>query len=376
MDRNNALDPSCIRQLPDTPIDIVGDVHGELDSLVGLLRKLGYDDRGRHAQHRKLVFVGDLVDRGPNSPGVLRAVMRLVESGNAQCIAGNHEINAIRDEPDKERSGEGWWHGRHEANYDSQLVDPHEKDRIFLPFLRKLPGALEREDLRVVHACWHEPAIEKLRHATTMIDAFEQEAEQNKSKLEPLGKVLRDTARAQNFAWRRVRDESQKPELFPELADYDEANQMGNAVKVVTSGIERPAKDSFWASGKWRMVERGPWWDEYSGPPVVVGHYWRRYFSDRPLNKEKIETDLFGDLPPESPLGPEGKVMCIDYSVGMRFAERTRNGSLGPGAREASRRTIQFDGCLAALRIPEWELVFDDERPRLAVAKPFAPSPT
>ena len=43
---------------------------------------------------------------------------------------------------------------------------------------------------------------------------------------------------------------------LPELAAYDEANQMGNAIKVATSGIERAAPDSFWASGKWRMVER------------------------------------------------------------------------------------------------------------------------
>ncbi|MDX3664565.1 polynucleotide kinase-phosphatase [Streptomyces europaeiscabiei] len=72
------------------PFDIVGDIHGcasELDSLLG---KLGYVD-GTHPQGRTAVFVGDLVDRGPDSPGVLRRVMSMVGSGDALCVPGNHE---------------------------------------------------------------------------------------------------------------------------------------------------------------------------------------------------------------------------------------------------------------------------------------------
>ncbi|MBN3585789.1 metallophosphoesterase, partial [Algoriphagus aestuarii] len=40
---------------------------------------------------RTAVFVGDLVDRGPDSPGVLRLVMGMVADGDALCVAGNHE---------------------------------------------------------------------------------------------------------------------------------------------------------------------------------------------------------------------------------------------------------------------------------------------
>ncbi|WP_328937385.1 polynucleotide kinase-phosphatase [Streptomyces tauricus] len=72
------------------PFDIIGDIHGcsfELDSLLG---KLGYAD-GVHPEGRTAVFVGDLVDRGPDSPGVLRRVMSMVGSGNALCVPGNHE---------------------------------------------------------------------------------------------------------------------------------------------------------------------------------------------------------------------------------------------------------------------------------------------
>lgn len=72
------------------PFDIIGDVHGCAAELEALLAKLGYDD-GRHPEGRTAVFVGDLVDRGPDSPGVLRRVMGMVEAGTALCVPGNHE---------------------------------------------------------------------------------------------------------------------------------------------------------------------------------------------------------------------------------------------------------------------------------------------
>ncbi|MER5479737.1 polynucleotide kinase-phosphatase [Streptomyces sp. NPDC002734] len=72
------------------PFDIVGDIHGCSSELESLLGKLGYVD-GVHPEGRTAVFVGDLVDRGPDSPGVLRRVMSMVESGSALCVPGNHE---------------------------------------------------------------------------------------------------------------------------------------------------------------------------------------------------------------------------------------------------------------------------------------------
>ncbi|WP_406123355.1 polynucleotide kinase-phosphatase [Streptomyces canus] len=72
------------------PFDIVGDIHGCASELDLLLGKLGYTD-GVHPEGRTAVFVGDLVDRGPDSPGVLRRVMSMVKSGNALCVPGNHE---------------------------------------------------------------------------------------------------------------------------------------------------------------------------------------------------------------------------------------------------------------------------------------------
>lgn len=72
------------------PFDIIGDIHGCSSELDTLLRKLGYKD-GAHPEGRTAVFVGDLVDRGPDSPGVLRRVMSMVAEGNALCVPGNHE---------------------------------------------------------------------------------------------------------------------------------------------------------------------------------------------------------------------------------------------------------------------------------------------
>jgi protein phosphatase len=83
------------------PFDIIGDVHGCHDELVALLGELGYeiDPDGTGARHpagRRALFVGDLVDRGPATPAVLRLAMGMVEAGDALCIPGNHEAKLLR----------------------------------------------------------------------------------------------------------------------------------------------------------------------------------------------------------------------------------------------------------------------------------------
>ena len=83
------------------PFDVVGDVHGCFDELVALLTSLGYEIDGagngaRHPAGRRAFFVGDLVDRGPATPEVLRLVMGMVEAGDALCVPGNHEAKLLR----------------------------------------------------------------------------------------------------------------------------------------------------------------------------------------------------------------------------------------------------------------------------------------
>jgi protein phosphatase len=86
------------------PFDVIGDVHGCRAELETLLAELGYeittgaDGRAAGAHHpgRRAIFVGDLVDRGPDTPGVLRLVMGMVAAGDALCVPGNHEAKLLR----------------------------------------------------------------------------------------------------------------------------------------------------------------------------------------------------------------------------------------------------------------------------------------
>ncbi len=83
------------------PFDVIGDVHGCHEELRALLTALGYeiDPDGLSARHphgRRAVFLGDLVDRGPATPAVLRLVMGMTGEGSALCIPGNHEVKLLR----------------------------------------------------------------------------------------------------------------------------------------------------------------------------------------------------------------------------------------------------------------------------------------
>jgi protein phosphatase len=82
------------------PFDIIGDVHGCYDELEELLTMLGYaadvDGVWRHPNERKAIFVGDLVDRGPRVPDVLRLVMQMVDAGTALALPGNHDVKLMR----------------------------------------------------------------------------------------------------------------------------------------------------------------------------------------------------------------------------------------------------------------------------------------
>jgi protein phosphatase len=87
------------------PFDVIGDVHGCLPELLVLLEKLRYtltrDDAGQavnaaHPEGRRVIFLGDLVDRGPDSPGVLRLAMGMVAAGTALAVPGNHEDKLLR----------------------------------------------------------------------------------------------------------------------------------------------------------------------------------------------------------------------------------------------------------------------------------------
>lgn len=309
-------DRSLIRPLPEGPLDLVGDIHGEVIAMTTLLGKLGYDDSGRHPDGRHMVFLGDLVDRGPDSPAVVHHVMRMVANGNASALLGNHELNTLLGREKKDNA----WFFHHAEQPDQRPIDPADRSAM-LAFFAELPLGLERGDVRAVHAAWDEAMIARARTAGDTAALFKE---------------------AQAEIERHVLGQ---PHLDPH--DRKLAHQNHNPVKLLTSGPEVRSAAPWELDGQARMQDRVPWWLGYDdGPLVVFGHYSRKPLEDDDTFKMASNQMIFGVGARLDTLnGPNA--VCIDYSVGARGSER-RAGRAAP-----------FLGELAALRWPERELVFD-----------------
>lgn len=291
-----------VQPLIDGALDIVGDIHGEIDALRDLLDHLGYDAIGQHPDGRRMIFLGDLTDRGSDSPAVVDVVARLDDAGRAQCVLGNHDLNILLGDRKHDNHwffGEEWALDGSDEPTRAVLADDDTRRRV-LDFFRTLPLALEREGLRVVHACWDDAMVELARQAGDVI-ALHNEHQR----------------------WIDARH------VGSDLDDIDRGleHQNVNPVKVLTSGKERRVAMPFEASGKLRHEERVQWWKDYGGDELCVfGHY--SFFK--------------GDS------NSSGRAICIDYSVAKRWRER---------------KALKFDkfkAKLAALRFPEMILMFDD----------------
>jgi Calcineurin-like phosphoesterase len=345
-----APEAAMFASLPDAPLDIIGDVHGERDALDVLTRRLGYRRNGSHPKGRRLVFVGDLCDRGPDSPRVIERVRRIVESERGFAILGNHELNLLRAE---RKDGNDWFWGEEaerDRKYRPWAALPEAGRAAVLGFFEQLPLVLERDDLRVVHAAWHTPSLPLLReHATRPGRAHERFRRLDVHTAQTLQEGDLSQRDAAQRAWLEplLHDETQAPPMLDAVAASDRIRQMGNPMRVLTSGVEREAAAPFYSGGKWRFVERVKWWDDYADDAaVVVGHYWRRYLPPAATDPKRGE-NLFAGIAPTDWHGQRGNVFCVDYSVGGRFLERRGSAPVGHNTK------------LAALRWPERELVFD-----------------
>lgn len=384
-------DLGLVQTLPDGPLDIIGDVHGELAVLEKLLLHISRRARG---ERRHLVFVGDLVDRGPDSPGVLRRVRQLVQEGLASCVLGNHELNLLRASRYSKRDN-SWFRGetRHfeeameipEARLGAidypkdrgrpQLSDEHWE---LLRFLASLPLALERPDIRVVHAAWDSKSIATAR-AISHAPAIDVEAMFAEKVSPPRGALgLHESALSAAFALlkeRGIADQARAdlrhhdlhfpigvgegaqltraPKYSLAVMERELLYQNENPVRVITSGIEAASDRIFVAGGKWRFTLRDPWWRGYEDDAhIVMGHYWRGASGGTAPRGRFDAPDPFELEPGLGPLtskaGPK-RVWCIDFSVGKRFLERYQDGS-----------NTQFAGRLGCLRWPEREIIFDN----------------
>ena len=329
-----------IATLPDTPLDIIGDIHGEYRALQQLLSHLGYTPQGTHPAGRHLILVGDLVDRGNDIPAVLSWYQQAHAAGNAQMVLGNHEINLLLDDA---KEGSGWYFDCRAAQDDARFAPwrhyPAAQKIALRRFLATQPLILEHTDLRIVHAAWLPDAIARLRQADNELIANHRRWE----------KALDDSAPAQPWypAWQQeqcsspdLHDSGQIPPMQPATAARDTFYSSGNPIRAITCGTETPAAVPHYAGGRWRFVERSAWWNDYHDTPaVIIGHYWRSWYAPHPL----IPT------PPQSWFGARHNVFCCDYAVGARW--RDRQNGIPPTA-----STYR----LAALRWPEKELVFDN----------------
>jgi hypothetical protein len=151
--------------------DIIGDVHGQFDKLVALLVHLGYRDSGGAWRHpdRSVIFVGDLIDRGPKQFATVDLVRRMVEAGSGRCIMGNHEFNAIAwATPDPEHPGKFLRdhhkpgnREQHQAFLQEVECTTHQKE--ITDWFKTLPLWLDLGALRIVHACWHQASMDQVR---------------------------------------------------------------------------------------------------------------------------------------------------------------------------------------------------------------------
>lgn len=150
------------QRLEHSCVDVVGDVHGLYDELLQLLAAAGWtleNGRLRHAQAaRKLLFLGDLVDRGPKSLEVLELVRRAVADGVAHCLLGNHELKLLRFVETARKEGIERWTSYANAHTGMEFMRlPKKEQDELLAFIRALPHSLVLEDeaLAFVHADVH-----------------------------------------------------------------------------------------------------------------------------------------------------------------------------------------------------------------------------
>lgn len=161
-------------------IDFIGDIHGYADPLIALLEKLGYSEKNSVWSHseRKVCFLGDYIDRGDKQLSTLTIVKNMVEAGNAYALMGNHELNAIawltqrknkkeasnedkdtavflRQHSDKNRK-------QHCAFLD-QIIENSAEHQAFVNWFYTLPLWIDFGDVRVAHACWHQPSMDRLK---------------------------------------------------------------------------------------------------------------------------------------------------------------------------------------------------------------------
>ncbi len=150
-------------------IDFIGDIHGHADKLEELLQKLGYTKINGVYSHpdRKVLFVGDYIDRGPKIRETLQIVKSMVDSENAIALMGNHEYNALCFHFQETEGGHLRKHLIKNIiqHYETlkQFQNRQREYEDFLEWFKTLPLYFESDNFKAVHACWDNYNINFLR---------------------------------------------------------------------------------------------------------------------------------------------------------------------------------------------------------------------
>jgi hypothetical protein len=149
--------------------DFIGDIHGHADKLREILEKLGYTetDSGYSHPQRKVFFLGDFIDRGLQIRESLEIVRRMIDSGNALAVMGNHEYNALLFHFPEQAGGHLRKHliKNIVQHYETlrQFKNRQDEYEDYLDWFLTLPLYYETELFRAVHACWDQTQINFLK---------------------------------------------------------------------------------------------------------------------------------------------------------------------------------------------------------------------
>jgi hypothetical protein len=261
-----------------TSADVIGDIHGQFDKLVALLTHLGYSESAgtwRHAS-RSVIFVGDLIDRGPKQLATIDLVRGMVDAGTAQCIMGNHEFNAIAwATPDPEQPGKFLRdhhkpgnREQHQAFLEEVEGTPQQKE--ITDWFKTLPLWLDLGGIRVVHACWHQESMDQMQPLMSPNQTLTDE-------LILLG------SRKGHWAYKAIETICKGPEveLPAGISFKDKEGKVRTEVRVRwwQEDLSTYREAAIGPSGDMEMIPDVPMPAEcaghpYSGPPVLFGHYW------------------------------------------------------------------------------------------------------
>ena len=287
--------------------DIIGDVHGQYDKLVGLLDQLGYSEINGVWQHNthKAIFVGDLIDNKHSCDGIshiktVRLVKAMVEAGTAFSIMGNHEFNAIAWlTPNPEESSEFLRphnsdnRNQHE-NFLAEVGDDSPLHHEFIAWFKTLPLWLELpEGIRVIHAAWIEDYQLTLKpylnDDNTLTDELIVKASRKDSPeflaLEALCKGIEIKLPEGHAGFRDSHDKNRHHVRMPWWAKDSYGTYRNEA--LITEESRRYIPDELITQIDSRIKK-------YRGVPVFVGHYWQ----------SGVPTPFMTNI------------ACVDYSAG------------------------------------------------------------